>query len=41
MKSVQQQWEHHHWKVLSKRFHLNGHTFRFSWMVQDLEVFLV
>ena len=27
-------------KVLIERFHLSGHTFRFGWMVQDLEVFL-
>ena len=27
MNSVQQQCEHHHWKVLIKSFHLSGHTF--------------
>ena len=26
---------------LIERFHLSGHTFRFCWIVQDLEVFLV
>ena len=41
MNSVQQQCEHHHWKVLIESFHLSGHTCRFFWMVQDLEVFLV
>ena len=39
MNSVQQQREHHHWKVLVESFHLSGHTFRFRWTVQDLEVF--
>ena len=39
MNSVQQQHEHHHQKVLIESFHLSGHTFRFHWMVQDLEVF--
>ena len=24
-----------------REFHLGGHTFRFRWTVQDLEVFLV
>ena len=38
MNSVQQQSEHHHWKVLIKNFHLSGHTFIFRWIVQDLEV---
>ena len=37
MNSVQQQRE----KVLIESFHLSGHTFRFRWTVQDLEVFLV
>ena len=41
MNSVQQQWEHHHYKVLIQSFHSSGHTFRFCWTVQDLEVFLV
>ena len=41
MTSVLQQHEHHHLKVLIKNFHLSGHTFRFHWMVQDLEVFMV
>ena len=41
MNSVRQQREHHHWKVLVESFHLSGHTFRFRWTVQDLEVFLV
>ena len=41
MNSAQQQHEHHHWKVLIKSFHLSGHSFRFRWMFQDLEVFLV
>ena len=41
MNSVQQQYEHHGQKVLIKSFHLSGHTFRFHWTVQDLEVFLV
>ena len=41
MNSVQQQREHHHQKVLTESFHLSGHTFRFCWTVQDLEVFLV
>ena len=41
MNSVQQQCEHHHQKVLIESFHLSGHTFRFCWTVQDLEVFLV
>ena len=27
--------------VLIESLHLNGHTFRFRWTVQDLEVFLV
>ena len=26
--------------VLNESFHLSGHTFRFRWTVQDLEVFL-
>ena len=39
-KFVQQQCEHYHYKVLIKSFHLSGHTFRFRWTVQDLEVFL-
>ena len=30
--------EHHH---ALESFHLSGHTFRFRWTVQDLEVFLV
>ena len=33
--------EHHNQKVLIESFHLSGHTFRFRWTVQDLEVFLV
>ena len=41
MNSVQQLSEHRHQKVLIESFHLSGHTFRFRWMVQDLEVFLV
>ena len=41
MNSVQQQCEHHHQKVFIQSFHLSGHTFRFRWTVQDLEVFLV
>ena len=41
MNSVQQQCEHHHWKGLIESFHLSGHTFRFHWTVQDLEIFLV
>ena len=41
MKAVQQQRERHHWKVLIKSFHLSGHTFRFRWTVQDLEVSLL
>ena len=41
MNSVQQQCEHHHYKVLIESFHLSGHTFMFRWTVQDLEVFLV
>ena len=41
MNSVQQQREHCHQKLLIKSFHLSGHTFRFCWTVQDLEVFLV
>ena len=41
MNSVQQQCEHHHQKVLIESFHLSGHTFRFHWTVQDLEVFMV
>ena len=41
MKSAQQQCKHQHQKVLIESFHLSGHTFRFRWMVQDLEVFLV
>ena len=28
------------WKVLIESFHVSGHTFRFPWAVQDLEVFL-
>ena len=27
--------------ILTESFHLSGHTFRFRWTVQDLEVFLV
>ena len=38
MNSVQQQREHHHWKVLIESFHLSGHTF---WSVQDLKAFVV
>ena len=41
MNSVQQQSEYHHQKALMESFHLNGHTFRFRWIVQDLEVFVV
>ena len=41
MNSVQQQHGQHYWKVLIKSFHLNGHTVRFRWTVQDLEGFLV
>ena len=41
MNSIQQQREYHHQKVLIESFHLSGHTFRFRWTVQDLEVFLV
>ena len=41
MNSVQQQWGHHHWKVLIEIFHLSGHTFRFPWTVQDLQNVLV
>ena len=41
MNFVQQQSKHHHQKVLMERFHLSGHTLRFHWTVQDLEVFLV
>ena len=41
MKSIEQQCEHLHYKVLISGFHLRGHTFRFCWTVQDLEVFLV
>ena len=41
MNCVQQQHERHHWTVLIDSFHLSGHTFRFRWIVQDLEVFLV
>ena len=41
MNCVQQQREHHHWKVLIKSFHSSGHTFRFDWTVLDLEVFMV
>ena len=40
MNSARQQCEHHHWKVLIESFHVSGHTFRFPWAVQDLEVFL-
>ena len=40
MKSVQQQCEHHHYEV-PKSFHLSGHTFRFCWTVQDLDLGLV
>ena len=39
MNSVQQQCEHHHQKVLTESFHLNGHTFRFT--IRDLSVFVV
>ena len=38
MNFVQQQHEHHHQKVLIESFHLSGHTFRFRWTAQDLEV---
>ena len=41
MNFVQQLGGHHHQKVLIESFHLNGHTFRFPQMVEDLEVFLV
>ena len=41
MKFVQQQREHHHQKVLTDNFHLNGHSLRFHWTVQDFDVFLV
>ena len=41
MNYVQQQREHHHQNVLIENFRLSGHTFRFRWTVQDLEVFLV
>ena len=40
MNSVLQQRENNHLKVLSESFHLSGHTFRFRWTVQDLEVWL-
>ena len=30
MNSVQQQREHHHWKVLIESVHLSGHIFRDS-----------
>ena len=40
MNSVQQQCEHHQQKVLIESFHLNDHTLRFRWTVQDLEVFV-
>ena len=38
MNSVQQQHEHHHWKILVENFHLSGQVLL---TVQDLEVFLV
>ena len=38
MNSYQQQGEHRHQKVF---IDLSGHTFRFRWTVQDLDVFLV
>ena len=41
MNCVQQQCECHHLKVFIESFRLSGHTFRFRWTVQDLEVFLV
>ena len=28
-------------QVLIERFHLSGHTVRFRWTIQELEVFLV
>ena len=31
----------HFFSGLIESFHLSGHTFRFHWTVQDLEVFLV
>ena len=34
-----QKQEQHHEKVLIQSFHLSGHTFRFCWIVRDLEVF--
>ena len=36
--SVQEQCEHNHPKVLIESFHLSGHTFRFHWTFQDLEL---
>ena len=39
MNSVQQRCEHHNCNVFIS--YLSGHTFRFRWTVQDLEVFLV
>ena len=39
MNSVQQQREYY--KVLIEGFPLSGHTFRFRWTLQDLEIFLV
>ena len=41
MNSVQQQHGHHHYNVLIDSFYLSGHTLRFRWTVQDLEVILV
>ena len=40
MNCVQQQCEHHHRKVLIESFRLSGHTFRFRWTVQELDIFL-
>ena len=39
MNSVQQQREHHHWKVLIESFNLSGYTFRFRWTVQKFSWF--